>query len=489
MLLSIAVRLPQLDRPLSRHHEFGNALMLLPMSVWHDSSAEAYGYAPVMTYPGRANANINSFTYLDLSRGREQYYLSFPALGYVLPYAAFQAVGIAPAPVALRVFNLVGHLLCAALLFGMVRRLTRTKALAWRQNVPSLGAAAAYLLSPTPMWFQGNVYNHHSLAAVWLCLSLYALTRLLDSERHKLDNPALWLLGIGLLGGMLTAWLGAIVAAVVAAVLTVFVYRRRLPWWVLAIPVVAVLLGIGITTYQYAQVVGLSSYVEYLQERFLLRTGGGGRGFAVGALMWSLLKWYAIGYLPILAWLALMGAFYKPYRWLTGTSGWVVGAAFGIAAIHHIALSDFTVIHNYSVLIDGLGLSLLVGLGLQATHANHKLRLALAMLGAALLLSVAQFYYINRPGDYNIDGQRYDYFAAIADTVRVHVAPDEVIFVRDLKPVPAAQVMYYAKRNFYQVDTRVEADSLLLMRGASRGVLLEVESAKVPEVSIVRLRR
>lgn len=53
-LLSVAVRLPQLGRPLSKHHEFCTAVTLRVLQVWWDNGIENYHYNPVMTYNNEA---------------------------------------------------------------------------------------------------------------------------------------------------------------------------------------------------------------------------------------------------------------------------------------------------------------------------------------------------------------------------------------------------------------------------------------------------
>src|SRR5436189_51957 len=59
-LLSVAVRLPQLNRPLSRHHEFCTAIALRVMQIWYDNGIEKYNYNPVMTYSNNADKFINN---------------------------------------------------------------------------------------------------------------------------------------------------------------------------------------------------------------------------------------------------------------------------------------------------------------------------------------------------------------------------------------------------------------------------------------------
>jgi len=59
-LLSVLVRLPQLNRPLSKHHEFCTAVALRVMTIWNENGIDKYGFNPVMTFNNLADKNINN---------------------------------------------------------------------------------------------------------------------------------------------------------------------------------------------------------------------------------------------------------------------------------------------------------------------------------------------------------------------------------------------------------------------------------------------
>ncbi|MBL6875556.1 MAG: hypothetical protein ISR01_02090, partial [Chitinophagales bacterium] len=60
-LLSVLVRIPNINRPLSKHHEFVTAVSLRVLDIWSTEGAMKYGFNPVMNYPGEANKNINNW--------------------------------------------------------------------------------------------------------------------------------------------------------------------------------------------------------------------------------------------------------------------------------------------------------------------------------------------------------------------------------------------------------------------------------------------
>ena len=59
-MISVVIRIPNIDRPLSKHHEFVTAISLRVIQIWHEDGGANYNYVPVMNYPGKANKNINN---------------------------------------------------------------------------------------------------------------------------------------------------------------------------------------------------------------------------------------------------------------------------------------------------------------------------------------------------------------------------------------------------------------------------------------------
>jgi|GEM_PF-5248066 len=58
MIGSVLVRLPSLNRPISKHHEFNTAFFLIPMEMWQHDGILNHGMLPPYTYPGKANRNL-----------------------------------------------------------------------------------------------------------------------------------------------------------------------------------------------------------------------------------------------------------------------------------------------------------------------------------------------------------------------------------------------------------------------------------------------
>ncbi|MBL4862252.1 MAG: hypothetical protein JKY09_04435, partial [Crocinitomicaceae bacterium] len=46
-VLSVVVRIPNLNRPLSKHHDFVTAISLRVLQVWDAEGGSTFGYSPV----------------------------------------------------------------------------------------------------------------------------------------------------------------------------------------------------------------------------------------------------------------------------------------------------------------------------------------------------------------------------------------------------------------------------------------------------------
>ena len=107
--ISVLIRLPSLNRPLSKHHEFVTAISLRVLQIWDKEGGAKYNYVPVMNYGGEANKHINNHA-STVEYGVEDaegnyYYLSHPPLAYMAPYFVFKVLNIKPTVFSLQAFQ------------------------------------------------------------------------------------------------------------------------------------------------------------------------------------------------------------------------------------------------------------------------------------------------------------------------------------------------------------------------------------------------
>ncbi|HRH38327.1 MAG TPA: hypothetical protein PK760_08285, partial [Flavobacteriales bacterium] len=88
-LVSVAVRWPLLNRPLSAHHELCTALVLTVVHNWQDDGFFFHHGAPAITFSSKADRIPPGYTDAPAVRDGIQYYLSHPPLAYDLTYLLF----------------------------------------------------------------------------------------------------------------------------------------------------------------------------------------------------------------------------------------------------------------------------------------------------------------------------------------------------------------------------------------------------------------
>ena len=134
-LLSVIVRLPNLNRPLSKHHEFVTGVSLLPMQIFSMEGAATYNFSPVMSYPNKADKHIKNHASRLKDAEGNYYYISHPPLAYLLPHFTFTLLNIKPTALALQLFNLLFHFITALFVFKITELMLKQLNLQIRQAV------------------------------------------------------------------------------------------------------------------------------------------------------------------------------------------------------------------------------------------------------------------------------------------------------------------------------------------------------------------
>jgi len=551
-LISVLVRLPHLDRPLSKHHEFCTAIVLIPLQNWAENGASIYHYSPSITFEGTANHHIENLTAYPVEADGRYYYLSHPPFAYVLPYFCFQIFGIYPTPLALQVFNLLFHLLSCLLIYKIVRIIT--KETSQKVHFGALASFLVYLFAPATLWFHGNAYmsdmfiSNILILGIWVTLKAFLRKeKTAMSDTSKVSN-ILQVSSIGIVVFLMiyTEWLGNFFAFSVFVLALIKAFSRkektamsdtskvsdislsRRGYW-LAIAgacVLGVVAGLGLTFWQYSSIAGFETYRAYFLHRFGARSGAQFSDNGVfyflwkyGKMMLRIAKHYATGFLPVLVFgAALWGVFiygtkkiFQPTNTATRYFWWLAG--FPIL-MHHLVFVEFTVVHDFAALKGGILLAVGIGLLVDKLTRHHKSPLAVSTpqpppkgeifraaknlsrmylplwrglgggLLVAILLCIAQYYYINRPGKISQNGDSYDYMQILGENIRENAATDEVIFLNGYKPDP--QVMYYARRNMLRAADASEVKAILEKRGAERGVLFTIKNYKIKNIEKVK---
>lgn len=484
-IISVIVRLPNLDRPLSKHHEFNAALVLIPIDNWNQSSPLDFNYGPVMSYQNENDLYINNITIDFTEKNGSYYYLSFPVLTYLIPYLAFQ-IGLPATPLGLQILNMILHLVCAYLLFKTVSFITKESLSSEKSTTVALLTSAIYIFSPTPLWFHGNGYTHHTLVILFLLYSIYVTLKIFYSQTKPTLSHLIQLF-IALSLAMLTAWIGFLLSAVICVLVLLKIKKNKKILLVFAVSFIAAIGSFSFTIWHYSSIVGYDNLIIYFDNRFFTRTTFDDNDSGFFQTVYSISKWYVIGYLPILLFVIYQFISRKTFRLKISnrerTFFWIT---ISLAFSHHILLGNFTAAHNYSVLVDGIFISVLGGI-LFNEFLSSLASFRTKFIGVLLLFTmcIGQYYFINRPGETSQNGDSYSNYQDIGDYMRINSTKDDVLFTIGLDEKPAPQVIYYAKRNFYQLNDLKEVQKIINEKSIKRAKVFTIKNMKVQKLESI----
>ena len=480
-IISAAVRIPNLDRPLSKHHEFCTSFALIILQSWHDGGIASYGFNPSITYPGKYNEYIDKYGADYMQHDGKYFYISHPPLAYYLPYFLFSLLKIYPDAFALQVFNLLFHFLTALILYITVCLITRENA---KRQFSTAGffAALFYLFMPVTLWFNSNVYMSDMFVQNTWIISLYFVLKILiqNKEQSKLH---LTLYGISLFLLIYTDWLGAFFAtAIVLLCLQKILLRKDRNFFsLLMVTVIVTLLSLTLILLQYSRIAGWEAMLRYFI--FDYNVMGITHVHSVSVIfqiLTALAFSYGVSYLPLLIFLAVSSYFifkrwksdsilYKtlsPSIWLT---------AFPVFLDHlvfpYYSGQDFAVLKAsfFLCITSGIVLSELI----KKLHKQTILKTCLISFSICLI-GIAMYYYINPPGKYSFRGDRYDLEKNIGSFIHSNAHNDEVVFCIGIVNTP--QVIYYSHRNIRNVQDIAEASEFLETRKIVNGIIFHYKN-------------
>lgn len=456
--LSVAVRWPLVDRPLSAHHEYCTAFTLIALTNWYEDGFATHHGMPSGGFISDGEKLYPAATYDRNQRAVGLYYFSHPPLAYDLPYLFFASTGSAPNAAGLQWFNIAFHLITALALYQAVRQA------AGGTEAP-LFAAVLYLFLPATLWFHGNAYMSDMFVQVpWVVHLLYAMRVLREPARR---DPATWLgFAVSLFFVVYTSWLG-VMAALSAVLVACWRWKndRTVPVFRVVLVVAgACLLALGLTAFRFLQVIDAPALIDHLRSRLAVR-GSLGITDATGLLHQFVVN-YRIGFLPVLALLAVVGiSLWKHKQRMPAHPDmrlFILLAGLPVLLDHALLLQYAA--HDFAMLKAAPLFCGLAGFLLTAWRPAWG-RAAIAF---TCLASVLYFYRTNPlPGH---DHGRYEQERTIGMFIAANAAPDEVVFAQGISTEP--QVAWYARRNLLGVADVDAARKLLHERGLDKGVLI-----------------
>ena len=472
-LLSVVIRLPELNRPLSRHHEFCTAISLRIMQIWYDNGIENYGYNTVMTYNHPAdkfiNNNANASGKMIDSAGN-YYYVSHPPFAYYFPFAIFKALHIRPDVLPLQILNLLFHFISGLFVYFMVCLLSfnRARSLPYR---PAVVAFVIYTFLPVTLWFQGNVYMSDMAVHLLFIIGVYtALKMIIRQQFYSPKYIFLYVLCLALM--LYTSWLGVFFAFGILVYSLLHVRSNKgfsvLIWTTL----ITVVLMLRLITYQYSEINGVDSYFSEMLNRYIQRGSmeGTERGlfhfmfaylWLLKALLYNYLIHYAVIYVIMLLFVYI-AASRKKLKIIFSENGYrfIWLSVLPVLLLHFFFLNYS--VQDFTALYASLFFSVLLGILYDKVKKSGAVPIRKMQGGLVItvLILIAQYHVMNYRTDIHAD-------QLAGREVAQNTAADEVAFWPGADPEP--QLVYYAGRNIRYAKTPADAKTFLLQRGLKKG--------------------
>lgn len=468
--LTVAVRWPLLNRPLSGHHELCTALVLTVLHNWQSDGFVAHHGAPAITFSSPTDLIPPGYTDAPALHDGVLYYLSHPPLAYDLPYALCAVTGREPDAFGLQLFNLLFHLTTAIGLYLVVRELTTVVA-------APLCAALLYLFMPAPLWFHSNAYMSDMFVQnAWMWHLLFAMRALKPDSR--VSWRAAWLCCATLFLATAISWPG-VWAGVALVVVALWQWRAKHDSSRLRL-VAAAAAGVGaallFTAWRWLHVVDAEALLAYFRGRYAER-GSAGLSVQWQEAWGTIALNYRINWLPLVL---PIGLFFilrrgraEPQLRLTS----FVTLTSQPILLEMLFLFDYS-LHDFTVLKAGPLLCGLAALGLSSLRA----RWAWTMLTITCMSGVLYFYRTN-PIDSAMD-ERFTWQMHQGMSIAHEAGPDEMVFTEGFTPEP--QVQWYAKRTLFRIDDVQQALRVLQTAGLTKGVIFRESSGTLSAEHILR---
>src|SRR5579863_5538708 len=155
-VLSVLLRIPNLDRPVSKHHEFNTAVILINLESWRQAGGgSVFHFVPLLNFQNSGDKTPDlSPAYAD-KKGNVMY-LSYGPGWFVLPYFIYELFHLPNDPVYLQIINLVFNLAAVILIFYLLELLIPAQS--DKKYLFILAASFLFMFLPATLWYFGNGY-------------------------------------------------------------------------------------------------------------------------------------------------------------------------------------------------------------------------------------------------------------------------------------------------------------------------------------------
>lgn len=481
-ILSVIVRLSNIERPLAKHHEFLPAVVLINAESWEQAGGgERFNYTPIMNYQNLGDRSSTNNINID-SKGNILY-LSYGPGWYILPYITFKMFNLPPTALSLRILNLFISVVILILCFIFFKRVLPNQAK--NKNEIATVACLILLFLPGFLWYTSNGYTHTIVTLPFLIATIIILFSMLDSAKN-INTGSLVLLFFLIILNLYTDWF-YLCMGTVTIVLSLFKARAEKKYISLVIVnILAIITGVAIIYWQFSSYAGWNTTLTYWRLRLLDRSAVSNSATFFTMLLF-LFKHYATVYFPL-----FFGLFLRIVSLSSGTRFKVFSkkeiefiVLYGVSVLlYHLILLNWSYEHEFSVLPSSILLVYIFVRYLFETTTINKLYTSKNIFCLVLISSIVQFYFINRPGKISLAGLPYDTYQILGERLR-GIDPDYKIFMHMSESNP--MIEFYAKRNLNAASDTNQVKQIMKDLNIKDAVWIEQQNFKLNK--IFRLHR
>ncbi|MES2647841.1 MAG: hypothetical protein V4717_13250 [Bacteroidota bacterium] len=464
LLALVILRLPFINRPLSKHHDFVTAVFLLNAESWAQAGGgKQFYYTPLLTYQGSANRILEKGAHVD-AKGNHVY-LSFGAGWYVLPYFLFKILFIPFTPFTVQLFSIIVGMVTAVFMYGLLLAVTHNPAHAFAGTL-------LYVLLPAALWYGGTAFVQTAmmLPLVLIILFLWHLFEKNTSGINLRNLSAFTIAGLLL---CYIDWFGVFLCLMMA--LWAFLKSRNSKQYLVLsfIGLVVAVSAVFLILWQFSAYLGWLQVINYWKARFVDRSAGTSE-FSLPVMFIMVLKNLATGYLPISILTAVV--FLKiNFVKISFKPQWPLWAL-AVVIPYNGLFFNWSAVHEFAWMAFGLIACIVVTVYIFPLFEKRGL---IKLLTTTSIFSLAVYYTINLPGRKSWKGEAYNLHQKSGAIIRRYTNPQLPVFTNANND---KIVTFYSKRTLNAVSGFAEAVTLARQFGWRGGAWVELKDGKVEKI-------
>lgn len=443
-LVSIAIQLPNLNRPLSKHHEFNMAMIMTVVNSWQIKGGNfPYHLTPVINY---GNEGDQYFGEDSLVINQKYYYPSFGPMQFIIPFIMYKILHIPVNPLSVQIVGLLVQLLVVLLIYNISFFLFYSHN---HVNRVALLSGIMFLFLPSSLWYYSNGYAHESLASLFYSYIFYYV--LLASKKvNNIKSFHNILLFFTIFFGVLTDWYVSVVVSTSGLLLIYYYVKTRKKELVFAIilGIAAIIMGILVLYFAYSTELGFERLKNNFAYKFTLRTGQSLFSiYGLKTITTHFSTMFGIGLC------FLLGIVFINIKKIKRESRIAFTYLLVTPIVYTLFFSNYSMEHEYAMVKFTIPIVLLIVYFILkfANEGSWKY-----LLGAICIVNVLQYYWINKP-QLNQELQKmYALEMSVGHKIKEQTKPEQYL-TSDLIHKNNLAIMYYAQRNIRYVQNEQEA--------------------------------